>query len=126
MPNIINSIYLKKSLINMSSSSVRLIIDCPCSNADCDCDKRNISWRHFGCGGYQRIFDDGNIICEKCQKKLYNLIDSSWSCSKCFSHGEFTKKDKVYQLIRVYSSLDANDEFKKKLLGNICEMIVKL
>ena len=107
------------------SRRVRFVIDCP--DPGCNCNGKAISFTHATCGGNYRIYDDGYLECQECFAKDI-LINSHFKCgnSQYSPYRESTKRDIIYQLIRIYSTLYADDEFKKKLLESICKMIVEI
>ena len=81
----------------------------------CDNNDRFIVWMHRGCGGAYDLYTNGDIVCQRCNKKYY-LLHMRFSCGRHECWLGYDESLKYANLI--LNKMDIDADFKLELLYN--------
>jgi hypothetical protein len=103
------------------SNKIEFISGCP--GFGCNNTKVAFTWVHSNCGGYEWLFDDGNVKCKKCNLEL-PLI--SWKFA-CKGHSDYREanKQKICEILSISASLEKSDlNFQANMMKAISRMML--
>ena len=79
----------------------------PCPVEECKNNSRVIRWTHHNCGGYEKITNQGKIICYKCGREG---LFTDWEFN-CGAHDyKYASAQGLYNALSVMAQLDTENQ----------------